>query len=436
MMALDWQDIRYRGDARDVDELFNSYRIGDYLEAFEENRRRQDQGVRERLMKHGIRLTEQLSPRIFSIHARACRALELESDAEIFCLPEQEVNAFAILELREESTRSLIGITAGALEKLDDAELSFIVGHELGHFLFGHNRLNAVMSMDQRNPSATVLPAFGESLFLRWRKKAEVSADRAGLLASGDFHASARSLLKATFGLSEKNLNLEIDALVAQIDEISDSREMIESTFASHPLLPIRLKALELFAGSERAKRNRCSALPQSISDEELETGVDKLMEMSRRHPKEPLPEALMQVLACGGVLVLGADRDVSDDEVKLLVKQLHTLFTDEPELVIETRSTVAEKTLAAACEVVNSEGSEADKQFVLSRLAEIALVDGALMDAESEMIQRIAEMLEIPQKNAYAILVGAAQSQGFQADIKLNSIAAELRRSLAVNRA
>jgi len=38
-MALNWEDIRYRGDMRDVQELYDSYRIGDYLEAFEENRR-------------------------------------------------------------------------------------------------------------------------------------------------------------------------------------------------------------------------------------------------------------------------------------------------------------------------------------------------------------------------------------------------------------
>ena len=36
-----------RGDAADVKELYDTYRIGDYLEAFEENRRRHDQGIRE-----------------------------------------------------------------------------------------------------------------------------------------------------------------------------------------------------------------------------------------------------------------------------------------------------------------------------------------------------------------------------------------------------
>ena len=137
-------------------------------------------------------------------------------------------------------------------------------------------------------------------------------------MACRDFYASSRSLLKATFGLSEKNLNLDIDALVSQIDEISGSTELIEEVFASHPLLPIRLKALELFWQSDRARRNGCHHDGPVLSDEELESRIDALIQVTRRYPTRPLNEAVMKVIALGGVLVLGADAEVSDDEVKL----------------------------------------------------------------------------------------------------------------------
>ena len=430
-MALNWDDIRYRGDARDIQELHDSYRIADYLDAFEQNRRSQDDGVREQLLKHGIRLTERLSPRIFRLYAEACAALQFDAESEVFCLPDTEANAFAVIDFREERTHALIGITSGALELLDDAELKFVIGHELGHFLFGHNRINAVMSMDEDNPAATVLPPFGESLFLRWRKKAEISADRAGLLACLDFHASCRALLKVTFGLSEKNLNLEIDSLVGQIDEISGSREMVADTFSSHPLLPVRLKALELFAHSERAHRNGCPGYPPLHDDDALEAGINRLIDLSRRHPTKPLDEAVMHVLALGGVRVLGADADVSDDEVKLLVQQLHAIFTDDPESVIVTDRERIDRDLPVACAVVNAEGGEQEKLFVLSRLAEIALADGALVDSEVEAIQAIGELLEMPTKRVQAVVVGAAQGGGFRADAKLNRIAAQIRRTL-----
>ncbi|MBD3162496.1 MAG: M48 family metalloprotease [Candidatus Eisenbacteria bacterium] len=432
-MAIDWQDVRYRGDARDVQELLETYRVGDYLEAFEAERRNQDQGIREKLLKHGIRLTERISPRIYGIFSDLCTALDISTEKEIFCLPDQKVNAFAAVDVREDGAHSLIGVTSGALEILDDAELRSILGHEIGHFLYGNNRLNALISTDPNNPSATVLPPLGESLFLRWRKKAEISADRVGLLGSRDFKASARGLLKATFGLSEKNLNLDIDALLAQIDEIKGHREMITESFASHPLLPIRLKALQLFSRSDRAKRNGFPVDGKAISDGDLEQGVDELVQLSRRYPGNRLHEAVMRVISLGGAQILSADRDITDDEVKILIHILQRWFTDEPEKEIVTKAEEIVAKLPEEAKIVQEQGSVQERRFILSRLADIALADGALMDPEGAAILKIGEQIGVPTKAAYSVIVGAAQAVGFRTDAKLNQIAGELRDSLQI---
>lgn len=430
-MAIDWNDVRYRGDARDVQELLTSYRVADYLETFEENRRQIDQGVRERLLKEGIRLSERLSPRIYRLFREVCAALELEAQAEVFCLPSQELNAFAFLDVRKSGTYSLIGVTAAALEQLEDAELKAILGHEIGHILFGNNRLAALISTDAGNPSLTVLPALGESLFLRWRKKAEISADRVAVLSSRDFQATATALMRVTFGLSEKNLNLDIEALIGQVDEIKGRPELIEETFASHPLLPIRLRAAELFSRSEKARRAGYPVDGEALGDDALEDAVDALVTLTRRYPFQPLHQHIMRAVALAGALLLGADRDVSDEEVKILVQILHKWFTDEPEAEIVTdRDTVVARlpeTLAA----VRAEGGTDEKTFILSRLADVALADGALMDAESAVILDVAQQLEVPAKMAYAVMVGAAQSTGFRTDVKLNRMAEEIRRSM-----
>jgi hypothetical protein len=430
-MPIEWNDVRYRGDARDVEELLTSYRVADYLETFEENRRQIDQGVRERLLKEGIRLSERLSPRIYRLFREVCVALELEAQAEVFCLPSQELNAFAFLDVRKAGTSSLIGVTAAALEQLEDDELKAILGHEIGHILFGNNRLAALISTDADNPAMTVLPALGESLFLRWRKKAEISADRVAVLSSRNFHATATALMRVTFGLSEKNLNLDIDALIGQVDEIKGRPELIEETFASHPLLPIRLRAAELFSRSDKARRAGYPVTGEALSDEALEDAVDALVTLTRRYPFQPLHQHVMRAVALAGALLLGADRDVSDEEVKILVQILHKWFTDEPEAEIVTdRDTVVARlpeTLAA----VRAEGGIDEKTFILSRLADVALADGALMDAESAVILDIAQQLEVPAKMAYAVMVGAAQSTGFRTDVKLNRMAEEIRRSM-----
>jgi Zn-dependent protease with chaperone function/uncharacterized tellurite resistance protein B-like protein len=432
-MAIDWNDVRYRGDAKDVEDLMTTYRVADYLATYEENRRQLDHGVRERLLKDGIRLSERLSPRIYAIFRNVCAALELEAQAEVFCLPSPEVNAFALLDVRKDTTYSLVGVTAMALERLEDAELASILGHELGHILFGNNRLGALISTDPNNPSVTVLPALGESLFLRWRKKAEISADRVSVLASRDFRATATSLLKATFGLSERNLNLDIEALVSQVDEIRGRPELIEETFASHPLLPIRLRAAELFSRSSKAQRAGYPVEGTLMGDDELEDAVDELVKLTRRYPFQPGHRAIMRVIALAGAQLLAADGEVGDDEVKILVQILHQWFTDEPEAEIVTDPEAIAAQLPAAIAEIRADAQLDDKTFVLSRLTDIAMADGALIDAESAVILDIAKQIGVPTKMAYAIMIGAAQSVGFRSDVKLNRMAEKIRRSMAL---
>ena len=430
-MPVKWEDVRYRGDVQDVEELTRTYRVADYLDTVEENRRQLDRGIREKLIKHGIRLSERISPRIYRLFHQLCERFGVESQAEVFCLPAAEVNAFATIDIRESRTFSLIGVTSSALERLDDPELRFILGHELGHILFGNNRLDGLLSTNKDTPDITVLPAMGESLFLRWRKKAEISADRAGLLAAGDFRSSATALMKATFGLSEKNLNLDVEALVSQVDEIKGHPELMAETFASHPLLPIRLKALELFSRSEKAGRSGLEISGQQVADQSLEDQIDELIRLTRRYPFRPVERAMMQVVALGGTLLLGADKEVNDEEVKILVQILHRYFTDEPEAEIATDPAAASARLPEAVALLNTEGDATAKNFVLSRLTDIAIADGALMDAESAVILDLAHQLGVPNRVAYGVVIGAAQAVGFRSDVKLNRIAEAIRRSL-----
>jgi uncharacterized tellurite resistance protein B-like protein len=432
-MSINYDDIRYTGDAKDVTELFETYRIENYLDTYEEKQKRGEIGFRERLMKDGIKLTEQLSPRIYKLFRDVCSNLEIKTTEDIFCLPGFDINAFAHVDISESGTYSIIGITAGALEKLEDNELKFILGHELGHFLFGNNRLSALLTNDNNKSSLTVLPPLGESLFLRWRKKAEISADRVGLLSCNDFNSAAKALMKCTFGLSEKNLNLNIDSLLKQIDEIKGHPELISETFSTHPLLPIRLKSLELFSQSAKAKRNGLLSSKNGLDDEKLERSVDDLLLLTRRYPYKPLHKSVMKAISLAGAVTLSIDGEIGDEEIKILIQILHHWFTDEPELEIKTNQEEITKELPGVIEYINAEGDYDDKIFILSRLTDIALADGALLDEEGAVIMQIAKSLNIQEKTAYGILIGAAQSVGFRTDLKLNAIADSLRRNLQI---
>lgn len=429
---LDLDRIRYRGDLADIRELAETYRIGDYLEAFEENLLQQENDIRSKLLTDGVRLTASISPRIYGVFSGICERLGIDLTPEIFSLPDPRVNAFAVLSHGDgRQPRACIGLTSGALELLGDDELAFILGHELGHFLYENNRMNALISHDQSNPALTVLPPFGESIFLRWRKKAEISADRIGLIAAGTFEASARALMKSAFGLSEKNINLDADLLLAQIEDMAGSPELIAAEFGSHPLLPIRLKALNLFARSVKARDAGLDHPGPWLDDDALGDAVDSLMRLTRRHPTKPLDLAMMNAVALGGVSVLGADREIDDEESKILIQILHRVFTDFPDEVIPVSADVIGDGLGKALSYLREHGTGDNIAFVVSRWAEIALADGALLDVEGARILELSERMGMKPKVAYGIMIGAAQAVGFKADAKLNRAADAMRSVL-----
>jgi uncharacterized tellurite resistance protein B-like protein len=138
-------------------------------------------------------------------------------------------------------------------------------------------------------------------------------------------------------------------------------------------------------------------------------------------------------VIALAGARLLAADGEVGDDEVKILVQILHQWFTDEPEAEIVTDPAAIAVQLPAAIAEIRAEAQLDDKGFVLSRLTDIAMADGALIDSESAVILDIAKQIDVPTKMAYAIMIGAAQSVGFRSDVKLNRMAEKIRRSMAL---
>ncbi len=61
----DWKDIRYRGDARDEEELYRDCRIANFLTTSIGHQRQQEQGLWNDLLGSGILLSGRISPHIY-----------------------------------------------------------------------------------------------------------------------------------------------------------------------------------------------------------------------------------------------------------------------------------------------------------------------------------------------------------------------------------
>ncbi len=417
--------VQYRGDRQDMEEIYGKYNVAGFLEARREANRSKASSLKERMLADGVLLNEALSPRIFRILGEVKQRLEIEGAFDVICVKSDDVNAFAYLGEFEGGSEQFIGITSTTLELMDDQEIASILGHEFGHFIFGHNHLMGLINSDPKNPRQTVLPYLGECLFLRWRKKGEISCDRMGMLASGSFEASARGLVKAGFGLTGKNLNLDVDSLLAQIESIKDNPDLVQAAFRSHPLLPLRLKSLHLMAESAGAGLTR-----EGVAA--MDDHIDRLFDWFRKYPRSPLHEAVMRVVTMAGMKLLACGDSIQEEEIRTLIRILHQHFTDHPEREFLSDLPAREARLRESLAVVNREGGNDDKIFILSRLADIALADGSLMKEEAGYILDIADLLQVQSRVAYSIMIGAAQSVGFTVDYKMRELVDQVKGTMA----
>jgi hypothetical protein len=142
------------------------------------------------------------------------------------------------------------------VQGLDDEETRFILGHELGHARSGHALYQSLLLWLMRLSGALNWMPIG-ALGLRaivaalheWSRKAELSGDRAGLLAAQDPAVALRVQMKLASGgqLGE----LDTTAFLAQGTEYESSGDLRDSVLKlllleaqTHPMAVIRAHEL------------------------------------------------------------------------------------------------------------------------------------------------------------------------------------------------
>jgi Zn-dependent protease with chaperone function len=171
--------------------------------------------VRLLLLGNAVQASPQQFPRLDALLADACRILDQDRTPELFVQQSPIVNAMTI-----GMDKPVIVLTTGLVEMMDEEELRFIIGHELGHAFSGHAvyRTMLLWLMNLTGAAAALpggllgLQALVTAL-LEWFRKAEISCDRAGLLVSQDVEAAVRSHMKLAGGahLHEMNPMVFID---------------------------------------------------------------------------------------------------------------------------------------------------------------------------------------------------------------------------------
>lgn len=152
----------------------------DILEAFSVSM------VRKILLGKYVKISESNS-RFFNIIKDCCRILDYHKIPELFVCHDYDN---LVLPAGTDSIHILVSDCV--LEEADDNMLYFMFGNAIGMYKGGHTRLNTVCSVMSGNP---VSKPFSLAL-QKYLRAADLSSDRAGLLACQDFKAAAKCIFR------------------------------------------------------------------------------------------------------------------------------------------------------------------------------------------------------------------------------------------------
>jgi Zn-dependent protease with chaperone function len=194
------------------------------------------------LLRNAYRLEAEVHPSVFRAGQRAAQALGLD-DAIDYYQVSGEPNASYL----HQAGHAVILFQGALLDRLDEDELTAVIGHELAHRLLWEADDGAYLAVD-RLLDAAAGDARTPSQYLethrRWSLATELFADRGALTACGELRTTIRALLRLETGIS----TADPDAYLRQAESL-DLRSGSRGT--SHPEAVGRAWALKNWLAGE-----------------------------------------------------------------------------------------------------------------------------------------------------------------------------------------
>lgn len=207
-----------------------------------------------------LRVGPQQLPELYSVYQGCVRRMGIHPEPPLY-LSRIGFNAFT--SGVEQPFVVLGDVLVGVCSR---AELEYVIGHELGHIVFDHLLLNMVARI-ARIPGALlqlmpiVGPLIGKGLDLalfEWSRKAELSCDRAGLLACQDPQAAWRVMLRFAGGPVGQVNELRPEVFLEQYKDLEGQwDDLLSSLFyvlstaeRTHPWTVVRAHELSTWIGS------------------------------------------------------------------------------------------------------------------------------------------------------------------------------------------
>ncbi|MGH3276593.1 MAG: M48 family metallopeptidase [Streptosporangiaceae bacterium] len=239
-----------------------------------------DRALRLMFLASSVRASEDQFANLYHDMLDGSYILDLPKVPELFITQSPLINAMTL-----GTDKPFIVLTTGLVDLMDEEEIRFVIGHELGHVLSGHSVYRTMLyHMVNLATRLSFIPFawIGFKAVIwgleEWYRKSELSCDRAGLLAGQDEQAARRALMKTAGGsrLSE----LSHDAFHEQAreyDAVPDVRDsllkLLQLQGTTHPFAVVRFVELDQWASGGEFRDILAGNYPRREEDSETSVG-------------------------------------------------------------------------------------------------------------------------------------------------------------------
>jgi Zn-dependent protease with chaperone function len=156
--------------------------------------------IRLAFLANSVRVSPRQFPEVHALYQDVLKTLDSPGDYPLFVSQTPMVNAGAY-GMHE----PFIILNSGTVSLLEDQQLAYVMGHELGHIMSDHV-LYRTMTEILLQLAGMGFPIVGLAArvvlvaLLEWQRKAELSCDRAGLLSIQDPQEVMQTMLKMAGG--------------------------------------------------------------------------------------------------------------------------------------------------------------------------------------------------------------------------------------------
>jgi Peptidase family M48 len=360
------------------------------------------------LQGHSFKVNEKLAPRLYKSFLDVMNKLDFQESTEFYITNNPELNAFAVSRLELDESH-IININSGLIDKVDDDELKFIIGHEIGHLISNNATIAQLLDFIFVDQDET--PLLMQHKIAVWDKLSELTADRFGFIACGKLDKVLACFFKMASGLSVERLNFDPRAFSLENDEILNYfKETGSGNLLSHPINPIRIKAIELFEASHLYQN--LIAGEEGVLDQILNDSISELIQSLMVISNSPVNYHRTCFIASAGLIVAGIDKAIEPNEYNAIIDEL-SAFTVFPKLTLKEMidankiDQFFENSVKELLEI-----NPAEKNMMLEYMINIIIADSSISESELNFIFDFGTKLGFERKEIAQIFASSIQEK------------------------